>query len=341
MNKLLFFIIFILCSPISQAQKLILGVGIHSQEYDLSSADIIQKIKDLNATSFRDDVLWSDVEEPKGVYSLRKLSKLTKTIELANQNNISVILILAYGNKYYDDGGYPVSQNAQDAFAAYADFVSKKMNGKIAYYEIWNEWTNATGMPKSVPDADVYFNLVKKVSTVIRRNDPHAKILVGGINPSNMVGRFFKKNDSEWISNFYKLGGYRYVDGLSIHSYNILLKDEKLRNPDLFFTYFDTLEESLKKISHSPVPFYITEVGFPVRSITQEFVFYIRKVYCNAQQREYIKGIWWYDLKDDDRKKEIEKHFGLYNKDFMPKEGYSIYDLFSKRSMDNCTLHSY
>ncbi|MCP6014344.1 hypothetical protein NL362_27715, partial [Klebsiella pneumoniae] len=89
--------------------------------------------------------------------------------------------------------------------------------------EIWNEWTIATGMVKyrnQVPSANVYYNLVKKTSEVIKRNDPNAIILAGSINPLDLRARYIDVNDWKWFEQLVNLGILNYIDGVSLHTYS-------------------------------------------------------------------------------------------------------------------------
>jgi beta-glucosidase/6-phospho-beta-glucosidase/beta-galactosidase len=55
---------------------------------------------------------------------------------------------LDYGNKFYNDGGYPSTDKEILAFSRYASWTAQRFKGNVKYYEIWNEWTIGTGMVK-------------------------------------------------------------------------------------------------------------------------------------------------------------------------------------------------
>ncbi|MBR8606154.1 hypothetical protein [Klebsiella pneumoniae] len=76
------------------------------------------------------------------------------------------------------------------------------------------------------------------------------------------------------------------------------------------------------------VPIYITELGIPstpyVYGYDEKYISnYIKEVMTEVNKRNYIYGLWWYDLKDDGiNKNNKEAHFGIY--DFSFKNKYTL-----------------
>jgi beta-glucosidase/6-phospho-beta-glucosidase/beta-galactosidase len=87
------------------------------------------------------------------------------------------LLILDYGNALHTPYGYPSNDTEIQAFVSYANWVSVQMAGKVDYYEIWNEWLQATGVCKRKPTSDptIYTNLVKYTYKAIKKMIPVLK----------------------------------------------------------------------------------------------------------------------------------------------------------------------
>ena len=66
-------------------------------------------------------------------------------VDQALQAHLQPLLILDYGNRFYDSGDKPASPQALSAFARYAAFVVLHFKGKVHMYEMWNEWNTTTG----------------------------------------------------------------------------------------------------------------------------------------------------------------------------------------------------
>ena len=100
-------------------------------------------ISQAGANSVRDDVPWDQVERLKG--QLAMPSGVDDLVNQALKANVQPLLILDYGNPFYDSGEKPISPQALSAFARYAVFVVQHFKGRVHRYEMWNEWNVSTG----------------------------------------------------------------------------------------------------------------------------------------------------------------------------------------------------
>ncbi|HHQ4314589.1 TPA: cellulase family glycosylhydrolase, partial [Serratia fonticola] len=158
----------------------------------------------------RDDYAWSKVERDKKEYSVYgNLTKTDHAFYNAHKYGLDGVLILDYGNKLYDGGGYPISEEGIAAFANYAAWTAARFKGKVKYFEVWNEWTNATSMgkfKKSIPPAEAYFNLVKATSQAIKKVNPSAIILAGSLNPISDPEKPRKVTQTDWFLLLVNMG---------------------------------------------------------------------------------------------------------------------------------------
>ncbi|MEH5570447.1 hypothetical protein PO589_27740, partial [Klebsiella pneumoniae] len=186
--------------------------------------------------------------------------------------------------------------------------------GKIKYYEVWNEWKNGTGMPpamKNTGTAKGYFEIVKRVSHIIKENDPNAIILAGSFNP-------LTDSDNAWFYELIELGILDYIDGISIHPYSYKNENIQLRTAEANLNAIDQFYDKLTNIANRKTAIYITEIGIPnydgIGGVNEIESSIFRKNYIKlASERSYIKGVWWYDLKDDGTNKSFNEHnFGIF-----------------------------
>ncbi len=146
--------------------------------------------------------LWKYVEREKG--KLQIDPKADAAITEAHNNGVNVILCLDKGNwlyhdpprkvdwkksriyemtqTYFDHPGWPSASDEQlQGYLHYVDYMVRHFKGRIAYYEICNEW-NA---PPRISATD-YAKIVKAAIPVIKNVDPDAKIMLGatgGVTP--------------------------------------------------------------------------------------------------------------------------------------------------------------
>lgn len=345
MNKFMFYIktccmFFFIYS--SYGMCTIVGVGTHFQGYRGESDIYLEKIRSMGFTSFREDYPWSSVERSKGVFAVSDNIKKTDSAFLnAQRNGLDPILILDYGNKFYNNGDYPRDQESINNFVKYASWVASRFKGKVKYYEIWNEWTIGTGMTRfrtNIPSAEVYFNLVKATSKAIKNIDPNAVILAGGFNPLEHRAKVLNITDVVWFEQLLKMGILQYADGISIHTYSYLNGRRSLRTTKGNLDFLDDFYSNSKKIAGKDFPVYITEIGVtnytgPGGMSQQESADYIKSYIEDAKSRSYIKGVWIYDLIDDGKdKSKRDFNFGLLNNDLTPKlVAPMISDLLNKK----------
>ena len=300
-----------------------LGVGTHLAFYPNSYDYYIKLAKSYGFSSLRDEVSWQQIEKMPKVYAIPKI--ITKTdsafTSASTTSELSMILILSYGNGLYTKNGYPSNDKEIQGFANYASWVVKRYNGRVKYYEIWNEWLAGTGVGNKKigrPGDDVFISLVKSTSSAVKNLDKNAVVMTGSINP-------LKSRERQWIYNLINAGLLKYVDAISIHPYSFQFQGSPLQKPEGNLIEIDKFEEELKKIAGKDVPLYITEVGYPTTYAGGGFDpekagVDTLKYSLLSKSRSYIKGVWWYDFIDDGKSYfNREHHFGLLGIDEKPK----------------------
>jgi len=297
----------------------IYGVQTHFAQSKGAPAIHLPLIREANISSIRDEVYWSQVETQKGVYVIPE--HIIKALDLAISNGIKPLIILDYGNKYYDGGGMPISEEAQAAFVRYVAFVASYFKGKVHHYEVWNEWNIGAGniipKPPFKGDPADYVRLLAKTTAALKRIDPSVVVLGGAV-----AGW-----DGSWVEDILKNGAIRHLDGLSIHPYSYNSGWEG--RPEKLINWLDKLEEITKKYSNGrEIPLYLTEIGWPNHTAdigTQPEVAanYLSRLFLLAAARPFIRGIWWYDFQDDGTELHNAEHnFGLITIDGSPKPAW-------------------
>jgi polysaccharide biosynthesis protein PslG len=314
-----------------QAVAFNVGVGVHPNGYTGTEESLIQLMKKYNFNSFRTDYKWDSVEKIKGHY-LPPNTKTEKILNIARKNGIDPVIILDYGNGIYGTNR-PITDQEITAYTNYVAWTVKHFKGKVSTFEIWNEWSNRVHPgANSNESAKDYVKLVRATSYIIRKENPHAIIIAGSFNPMDYI-------DLKWGEEIVRLGIMKYVDGLSIHPYTYGSK--RATDPELNMHFLDKTQEKLMRLADlkSQIPLYITEIGLPIYGKTpvfdqQEVARYAYDYINLASKKEYIKGVWWYDLIDDGNDKENrEDNFGILNRNLTEKkQANSIKEIIDKIS---------
>ena len=133
-----------LSTAASFASQLYVGAQTHFAQNGLVPETNLSLAQQGGIASIRDEILWSTVERTKGVFVVPQRMEQAITVALAK--GIEPLLILDYGNKFYDNRGMPETEEAQQAFVRYAEFLANYFKGKVRFYEVWNEWNLGAGI---------------------------------------------------------------------------------------------------------------------------------------------------------------------------------------------------
>lgn len=309
------------------------GVGTHLRH----SKDEIEKglrvMKEAGISSFREDVPWKQVEQTEGQLAIP--SQWDAYVDQAIQLGIEPLLILDYGNRFYDGGDKPLSERAMQGFVRYCEFVVRHFKGRVRQYEIWNEWDAALGHTTPGSAAD-YVRLAQRVYPAIKGIDPGITVLAGAVTFEAMLGSRVDRVlgavgvHTRWLDELIAAGVLRYADGLSLHPYVYKHPHIDKRTPEAWAHWLDEIQTDLR--SHHQgrtVPLYITELGWPTHKapmgVTAERAAdYLPRMLLLARTLPYVKGVWWYDLRDDGwDERNGEHNYGLLRPDLRPKPAYA------------------
>lgn len=291
------------------------GVNVHILRDGSPVSESLRAMHDAEFTGLRVDAPWSKVEVAPDTLTIPQ--NWDKVVDMARQQGISVLLILDYGNKYYDGGDKPRSPEAIQAFARYAAFVADHFRGRVRVYDVWNEWDGRVG-GTTQGTASSYLALVRATYLAIKKADPNALVIIGSFTPYGIEHGF--------LDYLLEHRGLDFSDGLSIHDY---VNCQTNSGVDDWRDFLQKIEVNARWYKGEDVPIYVTETGWPsfegkcgVSEQTQAD--YLIGVYSQALRMPYVKGVWWYDLiEDGTNPSDVEHHFGLLHKDLSPKPSYN------------------
>jgi hypothetical protein len=293
------------------------GVCVHFAQNKGILGVNLELIRQAGVHSIRDEVYWSGVEREKGRLVMPEAWRAY--VDEAVRQGIEPLLILDYGNPFYDKGDKPRSEEAVEAFTRYGEFVVRTFKGRVRRYEVWNEWD--IGIGNTTPGtADDYVRLLKKVYPRLKAIDPGITIL-GGAMTAEAVR-------SGWLERMLQSGALPSCDAVSLHTY-LYSRSPRMRTPEAWAGWMGDVQAMLRTYNRGgDVPVYITEMGWPTHiakngTSPQLSADYLARLYLLARTLPFMKGIWWYDFQDDGwNYAENEHNFGLVRPDGTPKPGY-------------------
>jgi hypothetical protein len=308
--------------------RFIIGVDTHLMNKSSSSAKALQLLEEAGVDSVRDDAYWSTAEPRRGL--LRIDPAWQAYLSKAQEHRLRPLLVLGYGNTYYDNYAKPRYPQVKEGFGNYVAFVTRELADSVDFYEIWNEWDKENPVDQGF--ARDYSNLIEETAIRIREQKKPVTILAGAVTSQGM--------DLGFADRLVQAGLLNHVDGLSLHPY-VHCRHEERHTPERWIAWLRWVDADLRALVSRPVPLYLTEMGWPtntgkcgVSERTQAA--YLARSFFLAQTLPDIKGLWWYDLLNDGNdNSDPEQNFGLLKPDMTLKPSYLTLKAISP------TLHDY
>jgi polysaccharide biosynthesis protein PslG len=318
-------------APARSADGFTTGICAHLINRPAVAARSLPYLDKLGVASVRSDAPWAKVERQRD--ELQIPAEWDQFVDTLLQHGIQPLLILDYGNRYYDQGDKPTSPEAINAFVRYASFVVQHFRGRVRFYEVWNEWDAATGhTTPGTPES--YTKLLRNVYPALKAQDPNSIVLGGSVTSEALRGdrqlRLLSALglQQSWFQRLLATQALKYMDGLSVHPYNFMLSGDQT-TAAAWFAWIQRIESELRLAnSNRDVPLYVTEMGWPAYSgpggiSDTATASNLAQSFALARTVPYVKGIWWYQLQDEQwDPADKEHHFGLLQPDFSVKPAF-------------------
>lgn len=275
-------------------------------------------------------------EQEDGSYEINDFT--TDMINLAKDRGIRFICIL-------NDKTPPVTEQLEEEFLEFCEFVLDRYGDFIDQIELWNEWSHATGTYTQYKDQQTAENYVKLLSGIYPKlKQKYSNITfigLGGENP-----QAYKDN----IIEMYQAGIAPHMDAISLHPYRqpMLPEDRSAKVHNLSMA--EQVDEiiDLSKSYEGPEKVYITEIGYPTHrldwGISDEILTqYMVKTIGYLLTTRGVEQVDWYNLYNEDEmgargnyektEEDPQLHFGLFNGsefNFAVKPVAMAFRIFSK-----------
>jgi hypothetical protein len=296
-------------------EAFIIGVDTHLMNNDGASAHVLKLLEDAGIGSIRDDAYWARVEPRRGVLQIPP--NWQSYLSNVREHRLRPLLVLGYGNPFYDNYAKPRHPAMRQAFGNYANFVAKELSDSVDLYEVWNEWDREN--PIDAWAAKDYSNLVEDTVAHLRQAERPLTVLAGAVTSLGM--------DLGFADRLVQNGTLNQVDGLSLHPYVHCRQDQR-HTPERWITWLRWINADLRALATRPVPMYLTEMGWPTStgkcgiSERTQAAFLVRSLFL-ARTVPDIKGLWWSTLSDSGSdSNDPQQNFGLLRQDLSAKPSF-------------------
>lgn len=343
-------------------------VGVNTFLDQEPDPEVVERSMDMIAAAgigyIRQIFGWFDIEpEEKGVYLDRfgnnSWTKFDRIVDLAEERDIEIIARLEKPPRWSREGQDNLDQfpdgppNLIGDWVDYVEAVAARYQGRIHYYQLWNE-PNLEGEWGGQPiDPAGYLELLQAGYAAIKAIDPEAVVLLAGLAPTDQRG---PANVSEliYLQDLYDLGAAEHFDVVSamVYGYGYSPYDRRVDFARNNFSRVIQVREIMERNGDESTPIWAVEYGWvalpedwegepspwgePVSRETQAR--YLIEGYQRAQ-REWpwmgVMAIWTFRFSqppdDPNQVANPTRGFALVEHDFTP---YPAYEALQAASPD-------
>jgi flagellar hook assembly protein FlgD len=251
-----------------------------------------RRLDEARVSQIRETFIWNRVEPRKGSF---EWAKFDQAVEIADAHGIDVLGVLAYSADWASSAPSDVTGRTRSLypptnpndFANYVTAVVRRYRDRIDEWEIWNE-PNHPAFWYPHPNPEAYAVLLDVAAQVIRREDPGALIVLGGI-----VG-----TDVPYLDRLRAAGAWTDFDVLAIHGFVRLSPEQSGLGG-----WFDKAAAYVQKYGVKPIwmteicwPISDAEPGIPAVTASSQAAF-LGRTFARAAEAG-VARVFWYNLVD-------------------------------------------
>ncbi|MFB9733949.1 cellulase family glycosylhydrolase [Streptomyces thermocoprophilus] len=257
------------CAPSRPAPGVEFGIAYGNRLVWMSDRELSAALDDavtVGARWVRADLSWADIQPvPLGDFLWWKFDRV---VGAAEERGLDVLPVLAYTPPWARPAGCGTDKCAPadpEAFAAFAGAAARRYAPRDVHrWEVWNE-PNIPVFWQPAPDPAAYTTLLRATSRAVRRADPSAGVVLGGLAAPDTSGRDISAPD--FLAAVLARGGGRSVDAVGYHPYTYPALPGTATGPALDWARIDRTRDSLRRLltAHdaADTPVWITEFGAP------------------------------------------------------------------------------
>lgn len=200
------------------------GIALGDQLYMSDNAKrtpALKQIKEAGFTEVRLGLAWHATEKIRGKYDWSHLDNLMRVVEKTGLKTVFLANTTPTWARL--DACRTSSACPPQDPADYAKFISAAVerykNHDISAWEVWNE-QNGNNFWKPQPNIARYADLLKAAYPAIKKADPNATVLIGGLSGDSVDSVGPNLIDPRtYLKKLYELGARDYFDGVAYHPY--------------------------------------------------------------------------------------------------------------------------
>lgn len=306
------------------------GAGIMG-ENDAELRRDLDEMVALGAQWLRLDFNWSSIEPTKGSYSWSNVDRVLRAVASRKLNVLAILHTTpAWARPPGTDSQfYPPTDPAN--FAEFAERTVARYSDRVKVWEVGNE-PNTRRFWLPTPDPAAHTTLLKLTYSAIKRADPEAVVVTGGLSPAVDAHDRSQISPITFLQEIYENGGKGYFDAVGIHPYSFPARpiDPSTDSWNTFHR-MPLLHGVMVRNGDGDKKMWITEFGAPTgtspAAVSEgEQAAILAAAFEAVAQLSFVGPMFVYALRDyGTDPSEPEDNFGLLRHDFSPKPARAAY----------------
>lgn len=280
------------------------GLNVHWALGGFGKDDVFRSILQESHTKWAREHFYNEVL--MGENQTGWLERYDSVMEEYKDLGVNVVGMLAYG-KTHGDRSVPPKEEWED----FVEMVVRRYGKQVKVWEVWNEPDSPDFLQPNTPEA--YAPILDRTYRVIKRIDPDATVLVGGLASPN----------ADFLEALYTNKKTRdRFDGVAFHVYSCGLGHQNTLRAQL-----DRVQSVIQKY-HPEHEAWITEVGCStgVVGMTEtKAAAYLDEVNEILFSYPFVKRSFVYTITNRSDLDNYENNFGLFDVSLVPRKQWSWY----------------
>jgi hypothetical protein len=320
---------------LTSAEPLRIGIAYGGTLTGLSNEQLAATLDDAVALGIkwiRNDLDWAEIQPISATdYNWGPFDRV---VEATGKRGLTLLPTITYTPPWAWSPGCSTHTCAPahaDEFAKFAGEAASRYSG-ITTWEIWNE-QNTQRFWQPRPDPVAYATLLQLTAASIRKANPSAKILIGGLSITGVI------TPQDFLTVLVRSGGTHGVDGVGLHPYTYPgLASERgpwVSPREDGNTGLQSLRSIFTKAGIPELPIWITEYGAPTGggADSSDHVTETRQAEIatdaveTAAADDGVAALFWYTDQDSGSgSRDLESYyFGLRRADGSEKPAYNAF----------------
>ncbi|MBN1246619.1 MAG: hypothetical protein JXC32_03125 [Anaerolineae bacterium] len=326
------------------------------QEVEVAKRELsLQMIADAGFHWIRQSFPWYDIEiHAKGDFEDRRWEpvrsawdKYDNIVDLAETFDLQIIARLEAPPAWSrangtDRGAFAPPDNFED-FADYAAAVVDRYQGRIRYYQVWNEPNIYPEWGKQPVDPESYTRLLCTAYERIKAVDPNAIVISGAMAQTSELGTWnptYEGNnlmDTVFLQRMYAAGAQPCFDIMAVNDYMLWSgpTDRRVTQREINFSRPAWIRDVMVANGDSAKPIWISEMnsnaapeGIPDRfgRVTLDQQARWAPLAFERIQRDWpwagVTAVWFFKRASDSEREQPFYYFRLVEPDFTPMPVY-------------------